>query len=995
MAKNVNTLIKVTVVGNKELIQLRQNIELYSKNLKDLKKENKDVKNINKETAQSFAENEAKLKAARAEYKKAQSDLKNMSKATKTAGSFTMKMAKAFGVAQLAVDGFKKVTGVLSNQIKDAVGTFKSFEFEMAKVKSISGATDEEFAKLRSSAEALGRSTFFTATQVAELQINFSKLGFTATETLQAQEAALLTATATGEDLARTATVIGSTLRGFGLPATEAARAADVMAASFTSSALTLEKYQTSMTKVAPIATLLGFSMEETTAIMGSLTDAGIEASIAGTSLRNIFLKLGDPSSDLAKNLGRTVNSGDELVKVLKDMKDDGIDVEKALANVEKRQVTAFATMVRFAEKIGEQSEAFRNSRGAAQEMADIIGDTLEGATLRFQSALDGLKIALVGETGLGGALKGTLDRFAAFLNRLAESNTFVSGFKSSVLFLINGLKVLLTTIAATTLATKAHALAKALAATKTDLFAASTKFLNRQLRIMNVLIKRNPIGVVVGLITAAASSLVFFRDRTEESAEAQRKMNEQLKIEQELLQSKVYDDFLKKIQDEIGLSRTVFEDGIIKDGIITDQEVLERFKKDLESFNESELIQFGRFFKDEIVALQREAEQHPEGLLKDVILGKEEHFREMLGLTTSELIKIAEMRDSLSGNVESTIITNGDDDGDKDDPVKEELERKEFELQESLLAIKQMFADAEIDTRDTLNKTILDMQLIHLQDMLDTENLSAEQRLDIEKRIADVRGKIRDEQIQKKKEADEAEIESEKRKQKAIEDNIATMKETGQLLMQIGEQEGENSKIRALGIKITQAAAIAEGIHGLSKSFSAIAEQGLGGDPFSAFARVAAMSAMLASVISNLRALTGGGGQTSVVGSESGEMQFEKGGLTRGGMFQGASHANGGVKFRVGGTIHEAEGGEAIINKRSTARFRPILSAINSYNGNGVKFADGGIISQGEKYAMGGELRSVQSMVSGSTTQKVVLVESDVTNTQNRISALESQSSF
>ena len=111
--------------------------------------------------------------------------------------------------------------------------------------------------------------------------------------------------------------------------------------------------------------------------------------------------------------------------------------------------------------------------------------------------------------------------------------------------------------------------------------------------------------------------------------------------------------------------------------------------------------------------------------------------------------------------------------------------------------------------------------------------------------------------------------------------------------------------------------------------------------------------------------------------------------------MFKGASHANGGVKFRVGGAIHEAEGGEAIINKKSTARFRPILSAINSYNGNGVKFADGGIISQGEKFAVGGELRSVQSMISGSTTQKVVLVESDVTDTQNRISALESQSSF
>ena len=112
--------------------------------------------------------------------------------------------------------------------------------------------------------------------------------------------------------------------------------------------------------------------------------------------------------------------------------------------------------------------------------------------------------------------------------------------------------------------------------------------------------------------------------------------------------------------------------------------------------------------------------------------------------------------------------------------------------------------------------------------------------------------------------------------------------------------------------------------------------------------------------------------------------------------MFRGASHANGGVKFAVGGRIHEAEGGEAIINKKSTARFRPILSAINSYNGNGVKFADGGLISSGEKFALGGELANVQQMISGGNLkQKVVMVESDVTSTQNRVSSLESQASF
>lgn len=70
---------------------------------------------------------------------------------------------------------------------------------------------------------------------------------------------------------------------------------------------------------------------------------------------------------------------------------------------------------------------------------------------------------------------------------------------------------------------------------------------------------------------------------------------------------------------------------------------------------------------------------------------------------------------------------------------------------------------------------------------------------------------------------------------------------------------------------------------------------------------------------------------------------QFARGGLTDGGMFEGASHAQGGIKFKVGGRIHEAEGGEAIINKRSTAMFKPLLSAINTAGG-GVKFAKGGI---------------------------------------------------
>tara|TARA_R100001594_G_scaffold64983_2_gene99268 strand:- start:5291 stop:7393 length:2103 start_codon:yes stop_codon:yes gene_type:complete len=65
------------------------------------------------------------------------------------------------------------------------------------------------------------------------------------------------------------------------------------------------------------------------------------------------------------------------------------------------------------------------------------------------------------------------------------------------------------------------------------------------------------------------------------------------------------------------------------------------------------------------------------------------------------------------------------------------------------------------------------------------------------------------------------------------------------------------------------------------------------------------------------------------------------------GGMVSGPSHARGGVKFNVGGQVHELEGGEAVINKKSTAMFKDILSKINQAGG-GKRFAGGGMVRGG-----------------------------------------------
>ena len=176
-----------------------------------------------------------------------------------------------------------------------SVKVFADFEQGMLKVKAISGATNTEMNELTDTAKRLGSTTMFTATQVSELQLSLSKLGLTPTEINKSTESILNLAQATDSDLAQSATIAASTMRAFGLEAEDMTSIVDVMADAISSSALDMSKFETAMSSVAPVARVAGASLEQTTAIIGVLTNNGVESSTAGTALRNIFL-------DLAKN---------------------------------------------------------------------------------------------------------------------------------------------------------------------------------------------------------------------------------------------------------------------------------------------------------------------------------------------------------------------------------------------------------------------------------------------------------------------------------------------------------------------------------------------------------------------------------------------------------------------------------------------------------------------------------------------------------------------
>lgn len=255
------------------------------------------------------------------------------------------------------------------------------FEQSMAKVKAVSGATGAEFKKLEDNAKSLGSTTRFTASEVAALQLEYAKLGFSADEITEVTEATLNLAQATGSDLAQSAEVAGATLRGFGLDASETQRVTDVMAESFSSSALDMSSFQASMKYVAPVAKAAGVSIEETTAMLARMADSGIKGSQAGTSLRMIFQQLAAGGGDVTEKLSALAS--------------EGLTLDAAFDEVGRRAQTALLVLGENEEETKRLTQAFLESAGAAKGMADIMDDTADGAMLRMKSAIEGVQIVI------------------------------------------------------------------------------------------------------------------------------------------------------------------------------------------------------------------------------------------------------------------------------------------------------------------------------------------------------------------------------------------------------------------------------------------------------------------------------------------------------------------------------------------------------------------------------------------------------------------------
>ena len=401
----------------------------YSK----LVKKTRDLKNASKELAASMIKLESTGRKNTTAYREMARQYKSVTKEAKSGdktlkkidstvgdnfrnvGNYTGALKKlGRGMAQLA-GGF----GVL-RILRGATDIVVNFDQAVADLGAISAdSTSKELEGLTAQAKELGATTQFSATQITEMQIELAKLGFTADQIDASTNGVANFAAATGADIPEAAQLAGSALRGFGLDASEMDRVVSVLGVATTKTALDFQKLQTGLSTVAPVANAFGFSIEDTTALLGQLSNAGFDASSAATATRNILLNLADANGDLAQELGGPIESADDLAVAFATLEAKGVDLGTALELTDKRSVAAFETFLKGSGDLIGLRDSITDVNDELQAMADKKLNTIGGQFTLLQSAWEGFILSANEGSGAGLAIKNVLGFLAQNLGTI------------------------------------------------------------------------------------------------------------------------------------------------------------------------------------------------------------------------------------------------------------------------------------------------------------------------------------------------------------------------------------------------------------------------------------------------------------------------------------------------------------------------------------------------------------------------------------------------
>ncbi|MGX9924103.1 phage tail tape measure protein [Streptomyces sp. NPDC002248] len=218
---------------------------------------------------------------------------------------------KGFGVAAVAMGGAFLVG------FGKAVNAAADFEKKLDYFGAVNNATAGEMEKVRAKALELGRTSQYSAGQIADAFVEMGKAGVSAKDITDGMAQAMVNlASAADIDLAQATNIVTSQIQAYGLTAKDAVHVTDLMAGAANASIVDVEDLGVSLKYVGGVAHSLGISFDSTIDALSLLGKAGIKGSTAGTSLRQIMVSLAggtDKAKGQLEELGIITKDGTNL----------------------------------------------------------------------------------------------------------------------------------------------------------------------------------------------------------------------------------------------------------------------------------------------------------------------------------------------------------------------------------------------------------------------------------------------------------------------------------------------------------------------------------------------------------------------------------------------------------------------------------------------------------------------------------------------------------
>lgn len=368
----------------------------------------------------------------------------------------TANLQTAEGILGGIYDGF---VGVASG-IKNTVLQGAEFIDTMTTVSAITNSTKEELEMLSETAQSLGLETMFGSQDISSGMKYLAMAGNTVEQVNDMIKGAAYVANATGMELGGkggAADLITNVMKTFKIEGTGASELiGDQLTKATLSANISMTDLAESIKYSAADMVILKKELPEVAAMIGTLGNAGIQGSMAGTSLGNMaryLIKAFNPKTDAYSFLQKMGLSQQDFVDAKGDLIDFGDIMEKISKGVERLPSTDRSKAIgaifgirgqRAANAIMNDLEGYRNlldqiqnnSAGFAKSIVDKRMNTLAGSIDKVSSAWENLKVAFVEQ--IAPTLMPILNTVSSIIEAVREFVSTPFGSVASQIFLIS-----------------------------------------------------------------------------------------------------------------------------------------------------------------------------------------------------------------------------------------------------------------------------------------------------------------------------------------------------------------------------------------------------------------------------------------------------------------------------------------------------------------------------------------------------------------------------